>query len=227
MQLIIDVSATTAALGLSTRSQLIWESRWLTSQDHTMRLVPEILKGLAENAAEPSSLEAVIVALGPGPFNGLRVAVAVAKGLVMGTDASLIGVNTLEAEAYRCPTSGTPVRPVLRAGRAGFATALFTWTDSQWTRIEDERFVEESELQQFAADDVVLCGELDQGLVARLRQSADIRATLLQDNSPTRLAALALLGWQRKQAGDTSSPATLQPLYVRPPHITTPKHRRI
>ncbi len=227
MQLIIDVSATTATVGLSTRSQLIWENRWLTSQDHTLRLVPEILKGLTENAAEPSSLEAIIVALGPGPFNGLRVAVAVAKGLVMGTGASLIGVNTLEAEACRCPTSSALVRPVLRAGRAGFATVLFTWTDSQWIKIEDERFVEESELQRFAEDDVVLCGELDEELVARLRQSADIHATLLQDLSPTRLAALALLGWQRQQAGDTSSPATLQPLYVRPPHITTPKHRRV
>jgi len=227
MELIIDVSATKAAVGLSTRGKLVWESRWLTAQDHTSRLVPEILKGLAENAAAPSSLEAVIVALGPGPFNGLRVAVAVAKGLVMATGAPVIGVNTLEAEVYRCPTSTTPVRPVLRAGRSAFATALFTWTDSQWTRIEDERFVEESALQQFAADDVVLCGDIDGELTARLRQSADLHATLLEDHSPTRLAALALLGWQRKQAGDTSSPTTLQPLYVRPPHITTPKHRRV
>ncbi|MBE9506295.1 MAG: tRNA (adenosine(37)-N6)-threonylcarbamoyltransferase complex dimerization subunit type 1 TsaB [Chloroflexi bacterium] len=227
MELIIDVSATRAAVGLSTRGKLVWESSWLTAQDHTSRLVPEILRGLAENAAAPSSLEAVIVALGPGPFNGLRVAVSVAKGLVMATGTPLIGVNTLEAEVYRCLISTTPVRPVLRTGRAGFATALFTWRDSQWTRIEDERFVEESELQEFAADDVVLCGELDEELAARLRGSVALRATLLEDHSPTRLAALALLGWQRKQARDTSSPATLQPLYVRPPHITTPKHRRL
>ena len=227
MELTIDISATTAATGLSTQGKLLWESHWTTSQDHTSRLVPEILKGLADNEAEPASLEAVIVALGPGPFNGLRVAVAVAKGLVMASGAALIGINTLEAEAYRCPISTTPIRPVLRAGRSGFATALFTWTDSQLSQVEEENFVEESALQQFAAHDVVLCGELEGELAVRLRQTADLRATLRDEHEPTRLAALALLGWQRKQEGHISFPATLQPLYVRPPHITTPRHRRV
>ena len=41
------------------------------------------------------------------------------------------------------------------------------------------------------------------------------------------VAALALLGWQRKQEGHVSFPATQQPLYVRPPHLTPPKHRRV
>jgi tRNA threonylcarbamoyladenosine biosynthesis protein TsaB len=227
MELTIDVSATAAAIGLSTQGELFWASHWLTSQDHTSRLVPEILKGLAENGAEPSTLEVVVVALGPGPFSGLRVAVAVAKGLVVAADASLIGVNTLEAEAHRCPTSTTPIRPVVRAGRSGFATALFTWTDSQLSKIEDERFVDVATLQQFAAHDVVLCGELEGEVAVRLRQAADLHATLREEHEPTRLAALALLGWQRKQAGRISCPATLQPLYVRPPHITTPKQGRV
>jgi len=227
MELTIDVSATTATIGLSSQGELVSHVTWPTANDHTSRLVPGILQAIDESAEPASSIDLVTVALGPGPFNALRVAVSVAKGWVVATGASLVGINTLEAEVHRMAPGQSPVRPVVRAGRSRFATALFEWTGGEWSKTENEHIIEESALDEYAALDITLCGEIEESIAARLRGLGTLRARVTNEHQPMRIAVLASWGWQLKQKGRTSSPSSLQPVYAKPPHITTPKQRRV
>ena len=74
---------------------------------------------LGRTEASPADLEAIAVALGPGGFSALRVGLSCAKGLAMPTDTPLIGVGTLEMEAYPYASTGLPICAVLgcRQGR--------------------------------------------------------------------------------------------------------------
>ncbi|MCK5212602.1 MAG: tRNA (adenosine(37)-N6)-threonylcarbamoyltransferase complex dimerization subunit type 1 TsaB [Dehalococcoidia bacterium] len=226
MELTIDVSATTATVGLSSHGELSSEITWATSNDHTQRLVPGIMKLLEDGAVKPGDVDLVTVALGPGPFNALRVAVSVAKGWAVASESSLIGINSLEAEVHRLPTGASPVRAVVRAGRSRYITALFEWTGTEWRKTESEDIVEESALDEYATHQITLCGEIEEGIVARLRRLDTLQAKVVSEHQPSRVAILASWGWQLKQAGRTSSLSSLQPVYVRPPHITTPRPRR-
>ena len=58
------------------------------------------------------------MALGPGGFSALRVGISVAKGLALPLDIPLVGVGTLEMEAYPYAGAGIPVCPLLEAGRS-------------------------------------------------------------------------------------------------------------
>jgi tRNA threonylcarbamoyladenosine biosynthesis protein TsaB len=223
MELILDASSRSTRAGLAADGRLRWTSHPLPPQEHTRQLLPVVLDGLRATAATFADLNLVVVALGPGPFNGLRVAVSTAKGLVIGTGSSLVGISTLEAEAYRCsPDTGT-VRIAVAAGRTAFTTALFTWTDSRWVQVEEARHIEGEELR--CLDDFPLSGELDAGdTCSPTREMPPGRPAATVCGS--RIESLATLGWLRYCTGHVASTAVLQPLYARPPHITSPRNRR-
>ena len=204
---------------------LQWTSDPLAPQEHTRQLLPAILKGMESTSTAFGELELIVVSLGPGPFNGLRVAVSTAKGLGAGTGAAVVGISTLEAEAHRCsPGTGT-VRPVVAAGRTAVATALFEWRDGAWVQVEDTRLVDAAELRQFVDENAPLCGDVDNAFDAA-QAAAPEQALRIATSSGSRLESLAELGWKRFIAGDVASVAALQPLYARPPHITIPRDRR-
>ncbi len=224
MELILDASSASSRVGLASQGTLVWDSSRLVPQQHTRQLLPETLRGLNETSTGFSEIALVVVALGPGPFNGLRVAAATAKGIVTGTGASLVGIRTMHAEVNRCPPSFGTVRPILRAGRTGFITALFNWREGSWQQLEDEHYIADATYEQSSGEAIHICAD-----------GEDSGASLPDNHRPilrvtgivlSRLELLASLGWRHYSAGDTSSAAALQPVYARPPHITTPRDRR-
>lgn len=64
---------------------------------HGAALLGLVDEALLAAGREIEDLDAVAVSIGPGSFTGLRVALATAKGLVLGTSTRLVGVPTLEA----------------------------------------------------------------------------------------------------------------------------------
>lgn len=85
-------------------------------QRQTERLAP-LVQGLLQAAGWPaSSLNAIAAGRGPGSFTGLRSSLALGQGLALGTQAQLIGVDTLEAWAQ---ASGQDRVAIALDGRRG------------------------------------------------------------------------------------------------------------
>jgi tRNA threonylcarbamoyl adenosine modification protein YeaZ len=68
----------------------------------------------AESLVDVSTLEAVVVSLGPGSFTGLRVGVSYGVGLAMGLGVPLLALGSLELQAARAIE---PVLALVEAGR--------------------------------------------------------------------------------------------------------------
>ncbi|MFM7737165.1 MAG: tRNA (adenosine(37)-N6)-threonylcarbamoyltransferase complex dimerization subunit type 1 TsaB [Alphaproteobacteria bacterium] len=72
-------------------------------------------EALASAGRDLAEVEVVAVSIGPGSFTGLRVALATAKGLVLGTSVRLVGVPTLaalaEAARARLLAAGREIAP--------------------------------------------------------------------------------------------------------------------
>ncbi len=111
MQLAIDTSTDTASLALVQDSEVLAELTWRCGQNHTIELLPRLAHLLNQTKLSLQSTSCIIVAKGPGSFNGLRVGVSLAKGLAFGLGIPIVGVSTLEVAAYQHAETGLPVCP--------------------------------------------------------------------------------------------------------------------
>lgn len=102
----------------------VWAPR-----DHMARLLPVVERALAEGRATIDQVEGVIVGVGPGSLTGVRIGVAVAKGIARGAGCALVGIPTLDAVAQGLPGATGPILVVMDAARGEVYPMLYRWRD--------------------------------------------------------------------------------------------------
>ncbi len=221
MHLAIDTSTEFASLALVRDEQVLAELTWLCGQNHTTELLPRLSALMNQSKADIKSVSGIIVALGPGSYNGLRVGVATAKGLALSLGVPITGVSTLEIEAYAHAVTGRQICAIHNAGRNEIATATYQIRRGRWQRLHEERITTLEELCAQIRVKTVFCGELTDLSISQLTAKLGSKAVIPTAAARLRRAAyLAELGGRRLKANDYDDPATLQPLYLRRPSIT-------
>ncbi len=224
MQLALDTSTSIASIALAEKGEVMAELTWHTDQNHSVELLPNLNHLLQLAKTDLKSVDAFIVAKGPGSYNGLRVGLSTAKGLAFALEKPIVGVGTLEAEAFPHALSGLPVCVLQPAGASEIATATFQMRSGKWAQLEEERLTKLETLAEQIAEKTLFCGETLSGMAAQLSELLKEKAVFPSKSSLLRRAGcLAELGWIRLQEGKTDDVATLQPIYLRRPQITQPR----
>ncbi len=224
MQLAIDTSTDTASLALVEDSEVLAELTWHCGQNHTVQLLPHLAHLLRQTGLNLESATGIIVARGPGSFNGLRVGISTAKGFALSLGVPIVGISTLEVAAYQHAETGLPVCPIFNAGRGEIATALYRMKGKEWRQLAAEHITTVDALCSQITTRTVFCGDFVALIAPQLKKQLKQKAVIPPPATRLRRASfLAELGQQRLQAGDHDHPATLQPLYLRRPAITKPK----
>ncbi|MBI2957277.1 MAG: tRNA (adenosine(37)-N6)-threonylcarbamoyltransferase complex dimerization subunit type 1 TsaB [Chloroflexi bacterium] len=225
MELSIDTSTEIAGIALSEQGHPLAEVTWTVGMNHTTQLMPGVERLLHISGRQLSDTTAVFVALGPGSFAGIRVALSAAKGISFSLSIPLVGVSALEVEAFPFASTGLPVCAVHEAGRAELAVATYRQSDGEWRCLRPAHLTSLDGLGAELVEKSVLCGEISGELEDALRKSLGDLVLIPPAASRLRRAGnLAALGWARLLRGEKDDPATLQPIYMRRPHITVPKH---
>ena len=222
MLLAIDTSTRYAGVALASEDRVVSCRVWYSSVNHTIELMPEVAQSLRSQGVDVGSLEGVAVALGPGGFSALRVGMSVAKGLAMTGKTPLVGVGTLELEAFPFLESGLPVCALLEAGRDELASAHFA---PGGRRTREDTISPLEEVLRSIAEPTLFCGEGVQGHSEQIRERLGELAVVAQPSAPTRLWSLTALARQRLEAGEADDLSELQPYYLRMPSIGGPKRR--
>jgi tRNA threonylcarbamoyl adenosine modification protein YeaZ len=223
MELSIDTSSDLAGVAVSEGGGVVAELTWRTLANHTVELLPAVEVLLSRIKAGFQDINGIIVALGPGSFNGLRVGISAAKGLAASLGAPVAGISTLEVEAWPFAFFDGPVCAVHDAGRGELAAALFAGEGATLKRLQGDRLVRIEELIESTRCTTLFCGELPGKAELSLRSALGNLAVIPSTLARTRrLACLALLGMKRLSACP-DNPAALQPIYLRQPNITRPK----
>jgi tRNA threonylcarbamoyl adenosine modification protein YeaZ len=226
MQLAIDTSTDTASLALVWDRHVLAELTWRCGQNHTRQLLPNLEYLLRQFELSPAEITGIIVARGPGSFNGLRVGISVAKGLAFSLGIPIIGISSLATEAYQYAETGLPVCPIFNAGRGEIATATYQERDGQWLKLADEDITTVDVLCSGITAKTIFCGEYIPSIAPQIKGLLKEKAVIPSTTTSLRRGGfLAELGLKRLEAGDTDEPAALQPVYLRRPSITQAKHR--
>jgi tRNA threonylcarbamoyladenosine biosynthesis protein TsaB len=214
MILALDTSTHTMGLALFDGVQVVSEAVWVSRNHHTVELAPAVAETLARAGVKVPELGAIIVATGPGSFTGLRIGLALAKGMALMHQIPLVGIPTLDILAAAQPLRVEPLATILRAGRGRLAVGWYEVKEAAWQLIGNIEVCTPQELAHRIQSPTVVCGELTDGerrLLGRKRKNV-ILASPAQ--SLRRPSFLAELGWQRWQSGKTDNPTTLAPFYL-------------
>jgi tRNA threonylcarbamoyl adenosine modification protein YeaZ len=110
----IDGASTDLGLALSeVDGTPIADDAWSSAQRQSAELLPHLLDLLGRAERPLADTAAVAVGTGPGSFTGLRVAMALGKGLALALERPILGVPSLAAWLEADPAA---VAAVARAG---------------------------------------------------------------------------------------------------------------
>ena len=79
----------------------------------------------------------VAVTIGPGSFTGIRIGVAIAKGLVYGTNKKIVGINELDVIAYNVENRDGIIIPLIDARKQRVYYSMYIYKENKLLRISD------------------------------------------------------------------------------------------
>ena len=223
MLLAIDTSTRYASVALADDQRVVDVQAWHSTVNHTSELMPAVSSLMRRRGLTPSSLDGIAVALGPGGFSALRVGMSAAKGLAMASKLPVVGVATLDLEAFPYAGSSVSVCPMLEAGRGEVATSFL---GADGTRRREDMVCTPDEALDLVSDTTLFCGEGVGPHAALIRERLGPQAVVVTWPSPAaRVGALVEMGRRRFENGEKDDLATLQPYYLRMPSIGARKQR--
>jgi tRNA threonylcarbamoyladenosine biosynthesis protein TsaB len=165
MPLILSIETATSVCSVAIHrgSHLVAQAEFHVDKVHATALTPTIDFLLQQCGVRKQELSAIAVSKGPGSYTGLRIGVAVAKGLCFTLGIPLIGVETLEAMALGMRSlaakDNSLICPMLDARRMEVYCALFDSFGQQLVPTQavvvDESFPD----TMFGGSNVICCGD--------------------------------------------------------------------
>ncbi|HUF54235.1 MAG TPA: tRNA (adenosine(37)-N6)-threonylcarbamoyltransferase complex dimerization subunit type 1 TsaB [Dehalococcoidia bacterium] len=217
MELSIDTASETASIALSREAAVLAEKSWRCERNHTVEVLPAIDRLITDAGGIKADLSAVFVSTGPGMYTGLRVGIAIAKGISIAMKLPLVGVGRLELDAYPHRAFAGEVIAVHNARRGEFAWAAYR--GGPWREVREPKIAKPDALVAAITERTLVVGEVTDALAETLRAVAGDRVVVQPTPELGRAPALAALGWQRLQSGGPHEAALVVPVYLRPPAI--------
>lgn len=217
MLVAIDTATSYASLALHDGFRVRVEHTWESPRRHTVELLPRLVAALEQLGLNADHLSAVAVTRGPGSFTGLRVGLAVAKGLALARALPLVGVPTLDVVAAAQGRDRRPLCAILQAGRGRICVATYRWRSGEWRLREGPDLTTWSALVEETDSPTLFCGEVNVAGADALATLGNLAVLLPAAARLRRASFLAEIAWRRLNQGKTDDPAKLAPIYLQHP----------
>jgi tRNA threonylcarbamoyladenosine biosynthesis protein TsaB len=169
-------------------------------------LVPQIAALLVKHGFAKTDIGAFAVVSGPGSFTGLRIGLAVIKGLAEVLAKPIAAVSLLQALATASPSRGRVVA-ALDGGRNEVFVGQYE-VDDAGTHMIGERLFTCDEWLESAGDAVIVTTD------SKLAEAARTKRLRVVEVERPRSDAIALLGWRKIVSGETVAPEALEANYI-------------
>lgn len=190
----------------------------LTQSELLLPMTENLLKSLKISFDE---IGLIAVTVGPGSFTGVRIGVAVAKGIAFGRGIPCVAVSTLEALAENLRGLRGIFAPCMDARRGQVYNALFSSDGDSLERLTEDRAIsiEElaSELKNYGGSDIYISGDgyavAKSGLLAGGIITMNTPALLIPENA----ASSITVAIRKYKNGEYTADVDILPTYLRLP----------
>jgi tRNA threonylcarbamoyl adenosine modification protein YeaZ len=200
--LALEMSTAKGSIALRDDGEVLFDGAFAADRKHSGAFFENVQRCL-ERLGRP---EKIVVGLGPGSYAGVRIAIATAVGLCSATGSKLVGIPSITA-------LDVEPRAYCVVGDARRQSFFFA-------RIESGRLIEGPILElQAELEDRLKRTSVPIFASESLPQFSQVQ---LAYPSANRLVEIAV-----SPTGEIADVESLEPIYLRAPHITVPKPTRI
>ncbi|MCF7919695.1 MAG: tRNA (adenosine(37)-N6)-threonylcarbamoyltransferase complex dimerization subunit type 1 TsaB [Candidatus Cloacimonetes bacterium] len=212
--LAIETSSTWGSVAVSRDSQIVYNSYLDIKITHSERLLPQIDEAFKQTGMLLKNLDLITISNGPGSFTGIRIGLAVAKGLCLGAEKPLYPVNTLRLLAYNLYGSRLPVVPFMDARMGEIYAAMYSGEIAELIAPCNAR---PAEFLEQIDREVILTGSGVNRFAAEIKASGiKFSSALLHQQIPQAQTLLALVLHENPSLiYDLEKISTLEPWYLR------------
>lgn len=222
--LAVDTTAGAASVALCEDSALIGEYFVNVKQTHSQTLMPMVGSLLKSCGITTADIDLFAVACGPGSFTGVRIGVAAVKGMALPFRTPCTAVSALEVLAYNLANSQGVICAVMDARRSQFYNAMFEADGTQVQRLCPDRAISFNELKNDIINymnegkKVFLVGDGTKLCYNMLNENAVSGPIPAAQNCVyARASSVALAGLCQFKSGNSVTPQSLLPSYLRLP----------
>lgn len=214
MILALDSSQNSGSIALQEAGQIVYSSYFDVRITHSETLLPEIDHALKLCGYSPQDLEAIVLAIGPGSFTGLRIGLATAKGIAYGREIPIYTFDSLLMTAFQGFGSRRKVLSVIDAKMSEYYGVVY---DSDMRELVPPRLYDLSELVSQDYAEALILGSASVKLAGAFKAAGISFYLPLAEQSVN--PAVALLGlhtlFPKSEAYDFETLAELEPYYLR------------
>lgn len=188
-----------------------------SSPSHFSNLMPSIDDLLVKVGLVPQNIDALIVALGPGSFTGIRIGLSVAKGFSESLNIPISGIHTLVAMASQLSYLHEDICPLITSRKGEVFTAIFKWSaNGSIVRCKDDTCLKVNNLSSIIENKTIFIGN-DFGNQGPIVQKQFGENHLLAPANLWNLKAssLGILGLKKLQKSGSDNVNELTPIYLR------------
>jgi tRNA threonylcarbamoyl adenosine modification protein YeaZ len=200
--LAIDSSSSFLRLAVRFGDDRMVKSSEEVERSHGQMILRKISTLMESAGATPASLAGIIVCTGPGSFTGLRVGIAVAKGIAVAREIPVAGVSLFDVAASRLSSADGPTKILVLQRRGEYLAA--TMTSGRYDRDQVKTLTIAEILATVVGSRFATIGPVESGLT---EQIGTMLHTVEYDASD-----LILIGESRLSTGGDNIDS-LEPLY--------------
>jgi len=168
----------------------------------------ELTKNVLEDShTKISQLDALCVSIGPGSLTGLRIGLAFAKGISSAATVPIVPVPTLRGLAHNILEEEVLIRPVVRAKKEQYHTALYEYKTETYSEVEPHEIISSDFFDKEIFRRTLLIGDAFGINIIPMMYELD------GDDNPPIAEGIARLGEKMFINGETSHSAELEPDY--------------
>ena len=181
---------------------------------HSQNLIPNIDSLLKKTNSKLSGIDAFAVSIGPGSFTGLRVGVAVLKGLNLVTNIPIVTVPTLDVIAHNALNVSGDICVIVDAKKNNLYTSLYKAQNGDIIRLWDCLLLPADELIKRIKDETFFLGDgitlYGNSILERLKGARLAGEDYWFPDAKT----VARLGMRKFKNKEFAEPDTLVPFYI-------------
>lgn len=208
--LAFDTTHGTCSVAIAKAGHIITSETLSEPSKQAEQLLPIVERLLDSTELSYNDITHIATTTGPGSFTGIRIGLAAARGMLLATNATFVGISGLESLAWQGLQQNdiAPIYAILDARRGevylqGFDLALQPIADAILCSYEE------------AASHINENASLIGNSVSLVTPQLKTIYSIIDDKALPHADTIALLAHAKIEAGDEGLPAS--PLYIRKP----------